>query len=202
MDVITNVGSTTAWWENDGSGDFTYHEIFSPSAAEGLYTYDIDDDGDIDVISAEFVDNRLVYFDNIDGLGLNFVPRWLDTATGWIQPRSVCVSDINGDTLPDLISGWWGSDHIGWHENLGPIVGLDDNTLTDFYVYPSPTTGILNIQSKTSIDQIEVYNLLGQLILSNSNVNTIDISSVSQGVYFIKVKDENGNIGTQKVVKN
>ncbi|MCH7784806.1 MAG: T9SS type A sorting domain-containing protein [Bacteroidetes bacterium] len=46
-----------------------------------------------------------------------------------------------------------------------------------------------------------MYNQLGQLVLSNSNQNTIDISRVSQGLYFIKVKDENGNLGSQKVMK-
>ena len=56
----------------------------------------------------------------------------LVTEPGWQEPRSVHVADIDGDGDSDLISGWWGSDHIGWHENLGPIVGLDDNTLTDF----------------------------------------------------------------------
>ena len=85
--------------------------------------------------------------------------------------------------------------------DLGIATGIDDNSLLDFSVYPSPTTGILNIGSETTITQIEIYDQFGQLVLSNSNQNTIDISSVSQGFYFFKLKDENGNIGTQKVVK-
>jgi len=81
------------------------------------------------------------------------------------------------------------------------ILSVNDNLLLDFSVYPNPTTGILTIQSKTSIVQIEIYNQLGQLVLSNNEENTIDISNVGQGLYFIKILDENGNIGTQKVVK-
>jgi len=69
-------------------------------------------------------------------------------------------------------------------------------------LFPNPTNSILNIESKTSITEIKIYNQLGQLVLSSSNKNTIDLSSVSQGLYFVKIKDENGNIGTQKVVKN
>jgi hypothetical protein len=68
-------------------------------------------------------------------------------------------------------------------------------------VYPSPTTDILNINSETPISNIEVYNQLGQLVKANSNQYSIDISSVDQGVYFVKVMDANGNVGTQKVVK-
>lgn len=80
-------------------------------------------------------------------------------------------------------------------------LGIQQNSLLDFSVYPSPTTSILNIESETPIVQIEIYDLLGQLVVSNSNQNTIDISRVSQGIYFIKLKDENGFIGTKKVVK-
>ena len=85
--------------------------------------------------------------------------------------------------------------------DLSSVMGLDDNSLLDFSVYPSPTSGVLNIESKTTITQIEIYNQLGQLVLSNSNQRTIDISSVSQGLYFVKIMDENGGFGTQKVVK-
>ena len=81
------------------------------------------------------------------------------------------------------------------------MLGIDDNSLLDFSVYPSPSSVILNVQSNTAIMQIQIYNLLGQLVKSNSNQNTIDISSVDQGIYFIKVIDENGNFGSQKVVK-
>ena len=85
--------------------------------------------------------------------------------------------------------------------DLSTVMGIDDNSLHKFSVFPSPTSDILNIESETTITQIEIHNLFGQLVKSNKNQNTIDISSVSQGVYFIKVKDENGNFGAQKVVK-
>jgi len=78
---------------------------------------------------------------------------------------------------------------------------VDIENKIDLSIYPVPTTGILNIQSDTPISQIEIYNLLGQLVKSNSDQNSIDISSVDQGIYFIKVMDENENIGSQKVVK-
>ena len=82
------------------------------------------------------------------------------------------------------------------------IAAVDDHTLSDFSVYPIPTSGILTIKSNTAIVQIEIYNQLGQLVLSNTDQNTIDISKVSQGIYFIKLMDENGNIGSEKVIKN
>ena len=94
--------------------------------------------------------------------------------------------------------------NYGWNITDG---GLDcpleivDNELEGLKIYPSPTTGVLNIHSETAISQIEIYNLLGQLVQSNTDQVSIDISSVDQGIYFVKVMDENGNVGTQKVVK-
>jgi hypothetical protein len=85
--------------------------------------------------------------------------------------------------------------------DLSGVMGFEDNSVLDFSVYPSPTSGILKINSETTITQIEIYNLLGQLVKFNTNQNIIDISSVDQGVYFVKVMDENGYVGTQKVMK-
>ncbi len=81
------------------------------------------------------------------------------------------------------------------------VLGIGDNSPLNFSICPNPTSGILNIQSDTPISQIEVYNLLGQLVVSNNNKKVIDISNVSQGIYFIKIMDEKGTIGTQKVLK-
>jgi hypothetical protein len=196
-DVITNTDSYTVWCENDGQGNFTIHDVFPEDFSEGFYVEDIDGDGDMDVVSAEIIQREVGWFENIDGDGLNFAWKLIqDNAQG---VRAVHATDINNDGLMDIISGWWGADVVAWHENMG--LGIDDNSLSGFSVYPIPTIGILNVQSKTTIIQIELYNLLGQLVKSNTNQISIDISSVDQGIYFVKVMDENGNIGTQKVVK-
>ncbi len=80
-------------------------------------------------------------------------------------------------------------------------LGENENILLDFSVYPIPTKNILNVKSKTEITKIEIFNKLGQLILQNTTENKIDISNLSQGIYFVKVKDVNGNFGVRKIVK-
>ena len=202
IDVIAAVGdSSLVWCENNGQGVFTVHdEVFSSSSsAEDLHVVDIDGDGDKDVISAEVIPNKVVWWENLDGQGGDLLQWSIKSLAS--NAKTVHYADINDDGLMDVISGWWSGDTVAWHENLGPTAGVDDNMLSDFAVYPNPTTGILTVQSKTAIVQIEIHNLLGQLVLSNTNQNTIDISNVSQGVYFIKVMGENGGFGAQKVVK-
>ena len=80
-------------------------------------------------------------------------------------------------------------------------VSIDENILLNFSVYPIPTSGILTIQSESNISQIEIYDRLGQLLLTNFNKKEIDLSTLNRGFYFCKIKDEDGNSGVKKIVK-
>jgi len=167
-------------------------------AAHSVYSTDLDGDGDMDVLSASARDDKIAWYENTDGLG-NFGAQQIIT-TNALYAFSVYATDLDGDGDMDVLSASWLDDKIAWYENLHPL-SVNENALVDFSVYPIPTTGHLTVQSNTTIVQIEIYNQLGQLVLSFSNKNIIDISNLSEGIYFIKVKDDYGNIGSQKVVK-
>ncbi len=70
-----------------------------------------------------------------------------------------------------------------------------------FAVFPIPVKNVLYIKSNTRIKHIEIYNNLGQSILSNSKQNKIDISILNSGLYFCKIISDNGRIGIKKIVK-
>ena len=208
MDVLSasRGDDKIAWYENtDGLGSFGPEQIITTDAdhATSVYAADIDGDGDMDVLSASRGDDKIAWYENTDGLG-SFGPE-LIISTDADHARSVYAADIDGDGNMDVLSASRGDDKIAWYKNMG-FLAVDQNTLLSFSVFPSPTTGILHVKSETNIVQIEIYNQLGQVVLSipitiGTNRNTIDISSVSQGIYFIKIFDEYGNIGSQKVVK-
>ena len=66
-----------------------------------------------------------------------------------------------------------------------------------FTLYPNPTNGILNINFKQAIEiqNIGIYNVLGQMVVSVPNakgVTSVDVSSLSTGNYFIKVVSDKG----------
>lgn len=190
-----------AWHENDGNGTFVTH-ILSEEAAMPAFVYVTDfspTDEYPDFLVAIAGDNEIVAYVN-DGVG-NFKDHVITIPGDVNFPVSVHTADVNGDGTIDALSASVLDSKIAWYSPI-PILSVNDYTLLDFSVYPSPTKGILNIHSKTAISRIEVYNQLGQLVMSNSNKNIIDISSVSQGIYFVKVIDENGNIGSKKIVKN
>ena len=152
-----------------------------------------------------------------NGLDSGHVRIYQNTGGSWSQMGS----DINGEAAEDesghsvslsadgsiVAIGAINNDENGTDSghvrlfDLSSVLGIEDTSISVFSVYPSPTSGILNIISETPIFQITIYNLLGQLVLSFEDTNTIDISSVDQGVYFVKVMDENGYVASQKVVK-
>lgn len=61
----------------------------------------------------------------------------------------------------------------------------------DFTYYPNPTNGMLNINSKTNMSEIAVYNLAGQLLHQNK-INAldakVDMAAYAKGTYFVKLK--------------
>ena len=74
---------------------------------------------------------------------------------------------------------------------------------TDFsnsiIMYPNPVKNTLTIDGLV-VKDIVIYSVLGKAVLNISNQNTIDVSSLSKGVYFIKVSD-GINASTKKFIK-
>ena len=70
--------------------------------------------------------------------------------------------------------------------------------------YPNPTQGILNIQYAETIERVEIYNTIGQLVGTqdfSSNQITVDMGNLSNGTYLLKLHID-GYQQLIKVVKN
>lgn len=68
-------------------------------------------------------------------------------------------------------------------------------------IFPNPANTLINIDlPANSRVQIEITNALGQKILSTENNNTIDISNLPNGLYFITIK-QGTHSHTQKLIK-
>lgn len=70
-----------------------------------------------------------------------------------------------------------------------------------FLLYPNPASNELNIDIGHEDFQIEVSTLLGQVVLTEYNVKTLNISSLPQGIYIISVSAD-GMVTNKKFVKN
>lgn len=83
-------------------------------------------------------------------------------------------------------------------------LSVEDKTLEITRVYPNPVKDILKIDTKAVIDSAIITNQLGQRVLDikpNSVINnTIDLSRLNKGLYFITVSSEE-RVATIKIIK-
>lgn len=75
-----------------------------------------------------------------------------------------------------------------------------ENNSAEFSIYPNPTDAELFIKTNAKIKTSEVFNTAGQVVLKN-NSKTLDLSSLSKGIYILKTTFENGTVKTQKIIK-
>jgi len=71
-------------------------------------------------------------------------------------------------------------------------------------VYPNPVSNYLNIECEESINKLELYDAFGRIVISQESVQnntSIDVSSLANGIYILKLRTAEG-VGEYKVVKN
>ena len=80
-------------------------------------------------------------------------------------------------------------------------VGINNYQLENLNIYPNPTLGLVNIKSKEKINIISISNILGKQVFftEDFNANTIDLSSLHNGIYFINIRTDKG-IHIEKVI--
>ena len=79
-------------------------------------------------------------------------------------------------------------------------LSITDVDIVDLKLYPNPATNFINITSSETIDQVELYSILGKKVLEVNHTNSIDISAMNSGIYFVKINSGNRTI-SKKIVK-
>jgi hypothetical protein len=92
-------------------------------------------------------------------------------------------------------------DQVGVLYRYVPVVNSVNSSKNSqsIKVYPNPATDLLKIQSSGKNITVDIMNSVGQKVISTTNNRQIDISSLTKGIYFVKVADGN-LISTQKVL--
>ena len=83
---------------------------------------------------------------------------------------------------------------------LNVLEGFTENDNTSIQVWPNPTNDIVHIEADL-INKVTLYNLLGQVVLQAEKVETIDLSKLEKGVYFLIASNKNGTKAVTKVIK-
>ena len=131
-------------------------------------------------------------------------------ANGW-EELSFDVSGLSGNVYTGITIiyqlgtvGDGGPDFTLYFDDIqldvmGSVASLQDLGIEYF---PNPATDLMTVKAPQNIDAITVYNLLGQPVFFEkgfNTVNTIDLSSLTPGAYFLKVASE-GKEGTARII--
>ena len=73
---------------------------------------------------------------------------------------------------------------------------IHDNELT---VYPNPAKNLVRINGVEAAE-VQVYNALGQMVKTVQGSNEIDVSGLVEGVYMVRITDEDGRSYMARVV--
>jgi len=144
------------------------------------------------------------------------VPTQIGTDTNWATVNTNHF-DFTVATKTDGSVWAWSDNYYGEFGNgttvgstvpvlISSICVLDTPEIAvpkKIMLYPNPTKDQLTIEvQNTSMYELSALN--GMLLKKGSleaGANSIDLSAIASGCYFIKVIDQNGNVGVEKVIK-
>ena len=149
---------TIAWYENrlnDGiNNDFNPTQLVISTAADGawsVFAADLDGDGDLDVLSASYWDDKIAWYENRlnDGINNDFNPTQQVIFMTAVEANSVFAADLDGDGDQDVLSASYGDDTIAWYENR-----LNDGVNNDF----NPTQQVIStaVDGAGSVDAADL----------------------------------------------
>lgn len=122
-DGVLDVYSTSdeddkvAWYRNNGARppQFTEHAITrSADYVRSAYAADLDNDGDLDLMSASQRDNKVAWYRNQNG---EFETHVIDT--GAMGAQHIHADDMDGDGDIDILAASEHDNTIAWYENNG-----------------------------------------------------------------------------------
>ena len=117
-------------------------------------------------------------------------PYWLpNECFAWV----ISVDD-------NCCSGQWDSYCVELYNycDLGWPIDLEEMS-RELLIYPNPVTDILTVSGYYDTE-IDIYDMKGQLVVSQKNAESIDMSSLPAGIYNLKVL-YNENIINQRIIK-
>ena len=122
MDILSASLSddTIAWYENDGNENPTWTAAdidTSADAATAVFAADMDGDGDLDILSSSFLDNKIAWYENDGNVNPTFTAAVIATSA-W-GASDVFAADMDGDGDMDILSASITDNTIAWYENDG-----------------------------------------------------------------------------------
>ena len=217
-DVINNHGGAFDFWvikiSNNGNlissmcyggskSDRAYDVIQNNNNEFIVVGYSNSNDGDV-TNNTDKTDYWIINIDTENNL------KW-EKCIGDYSGEDIARSVIQASDKSYLIAGYTDSYEGVVYDNHGDkdfwVIKLNENfnfinnpyDRIECNIYPNPTDKLITIDCE-NIQKVEIIDFKGETVLkSSNNLNLINLSMLSNGLYFIKVKNDRG-VAIQKIV--
>ncbi|MBC8643358.1 T9SS type A sorting domain-containing protein [Flavobacterium lindanitolerans] len=148
------------------------------------------------------------------------VPEWAPNQ--WVNIKiEVTATEIKyyiNNTLEKTLANFTELNIVGFnmlHNNYGNNAFYDNFVITSentgtkpfeaisYSVYPNPAQDIVSIElpANTTLSETAIYSITGQKVIHTEGSQTINVSSLSAGTYFLKGLTTDGTSFTKKLIK-
>jgi CSLREA domain-containing protein len=159
LDIVAGLAynDEIAWWENlvGNASSWARHEVAQgPHFPNALAVADIDDDGDLDLLSGTYYDGEIAWWENLDGNGRSWLMHLV--ASGYSQPYTVGAADMDNDGALDIYSAVFGGDKIVWWRNVdGKGLVWESHVVVEGYGRPRDVLAV-DIDADHDMDLVNV----------------------------------------------
>jgi beta-glucanase (GH16 family) len=202
--TITKIlnAKTTAWIGCKGSGSSVQQGSFSQG-----YNYSFESSGTDLMIEFELLDtdkpnpvaflltkNPLNELTTTPISGNKFILKLIGQTAGATQEYALKFSYGGGTSISNYLSYTFGG-------ICSSSSSISESSEPNFY-FQNPVEDYLTIQSSKKIDELVIYNFLGQKVLSTNEVsNSIDLKHIPSGAYQLMIRSK-GQFKFYKLIKN
>ncbi|MEM8931232.1 MAG: VCBS repeat-containing protein, partial [Acidobacteriota bacterium] len=146
-DVVASSDSASSgggafWWAQGAMGTWTRSTIEAPSSFQRGTVDDLDQDGDLDVVLPELSDDRVSWYENLDGDGQTWSRHDLGTGDG---PGDVEIVDLDADGRPDVVATLILAGDLVYWSDVGGQLGLPTADIAEPVVFGGTTEPMLRI---------------------------------------------------------
>ena len=140
--VAGNVFNELDWYENPGPGGYGSAWASTgvvdvggtvPDDLTSLHAADLDEDGDVDILSTSWPDDRVAWYENVAGNGTSWTTR--DIGTGAATANTVASGDLDEDGDVDVLVSYAGN-----FTTPGRVVWYDNRSIHRSAAFPQPET--------------------------------------------------------------